>query len=232
MTVRASTPETRSIRVPKPLSIGLVIAALLVAAIVVNLGASVYREQVAVRALRDAGATVNTYGPRPKWLGRVFGRDVTRPFERITDIYLEILDTTDADLAPIKDTRSVETLTIWSDRITDAGFESVAAVHGLRELHAGGIHLTDAGLQCISRLGDLEELDISSSDVTDVGMAHVRNLRSLRGLRVAYTKITDDCLAYLKNLPKLRRVDLTGTYVTDAGVDELQRELPGLQIDR
>jgi hypothetical protein len=39
-------------------------------------------------------------------------------------------------------------------------------------------------------------------------------------------------LAHLKGLTQLSYLDLRGTQVTDAGMKELERALPGLNIDR
>jgi hypothetical protein len=51
-------------------------------------------------------------------------------------------------------------------------------------------------------------------------------------LRLTNAQITDAGLSFLHGLSHLRHLDLRGTRVTGAGVAELQRALPHLQIER
>ena len=45
------------------------------------------------------------------------------------------------------------------------------------------------------------------------------------------TQVTDACLEHLKGLTNLETLNLIGTQVTDAGVKNLQQELPNCEID-
>ncbi len=51
-------------------------------------------------------------------------------------------------------------------------------------------------------------------------------------LRIGGPNVTDVGLVHLKGLRSLRSLDLSGTKVTDAGVADLQRALPNLEIIR
>jgi len=50
-------------------------------------------------------------------------------------------------------------------------------------------------------------------------------------VKIFGTKITDAGLVHLKGLKKLRYLTLVGSNATQAGVDDLQRSLPDLEID-
>jgi hypothetical protein len=57
-------------------------------------------------------------------------------------------------------------------------------------------------------------------------------LPQLRTLALENAAITDAGLAQLKGLTYLEVLDLKGTKVTDAGVQELQKALPRVKVQR
>jgi Leucine-rich repeat (LRR) protein len=226
----ASEHRRISVRLPRPLWIGLAAVALIIASLGLRIGLPAYRRHAAMRRLEAAGAFISTYRIGPNWLREFLGPQLMRPFERIYDLNLEVLQAADSDLAPLRSLPDVESLTIYSEEISDAGFENLATLTSLKQLNAGGMRLTDAGLRHLAGLKSLEELDVSLTGVTDAGLAHLTRLTRLRVLDLSYTKITDAGLEILKELPSLDYLDLDGTMVTDAGVAELKRALPDVTI--
>ena len=91
---------------------------------------------------------------------------------------------------------------------------------------------TDRDVPLLSGLATLIVLDLSGSRVTDKGLAHLKGLTSLEHLDLRDTPVTDKGLHAIKGLTALRLLDLAKTKVTAAGVKDLQRALPELEIVR
>lgn len=77
----------------------------------------------------------------------------------------------------------------------------------------------------------LKALDIKSVKMSDAGLRHLQNLPQLRKLSVE-APVTDAGLAHLKALHQLEELSLKGSKVTDAGVQELQKALANVKVDR
>jgi hypothetical protein len=92
--------------------------------------------------------------------------------------------------------------------------------------------VTDAGLVHLKGLTRLRTLWLEGTGVTDAGLAHLRGASELNNLRLQGTGITDDVLPLLRGMTNLNELRLQGTRVTDAGVHELRKALPGLQVVR
>jgi Leucine-rich repeat (LRR) protein len=227
-------PEPRrfSLRLPRPLCIGVAAMAMLVASFGLRFGLSIYRRLSAMRDLESAGATVDTYPLRSKWLRDPVVREIIRPLEPVHRINLVVLNAGDNDLVPLRDLPDTEVLTIYGDNITDAGFGNLEGLRSLKVLNAGVLRITDVCLRHIAGLKSLEELDISFARVTDEGINHLVGLPRLQRLDISRTQITDVALERIKQMPALEFVDLSTTNVSDDGVAELQRVMPGLTINR
>jgi hypothetical protein len=131
-------------------------------------------------------------------------------------------------------------------KITDSGLEHIAGLTRLELLSLRGAQVTDAGLSHLKRLTSLKYLWLDKTHVTDAGLAQLKGLTQLVFLSLRDTQITDAGLVHLKALPRLGKgteyfdptepgykhgsLDLDGTYVTNAGIAELQKALPDLQI--
>ena len=63
-------------------------------------------------------------------------------------------------------------------------------------------------------------------------MGHLRRLTELRRLKLRRTSVSDAGLVRLKGLVNLEDLDIGGTLVTDAGVQELRKVLPKLNVSR
>lgn len=145
--------------------------------------------------------------------------------ERKNDLFsLEATGTnfTDAQLAELKEMKTLKTLGLGGTTITDQG---LSALRGLTELQ----HLTLRG----SRTSDFEAPDASSElktmqalglrpKISDAGLKELTELRHLKWLDLADTQITDVGLAELRKLTNLEELGLTGTMVTNVGIKELQ----------
>jgi hypothetical protein len=110
----------------------------------------------------------------------------------------------------------------------------------LSPLLAGGFGLAstpapivdDAHLDCIRDLANLKEVHLTCTDISDAGIEPLSYLRKLETLSLDATDVSDGCIPLLKRLTNLRELSLRGTRVSEAGVEELERAMPGLRVTR
>src|SRR5262245_39738563 len=252
----SSEPRCFSIRLPRPLWIGLAAIVLVVVAVGLRIGTPIYRQQVAIREIERLNGRVDLRRQAPKWLRDILGDDWAKPFDevivvnlrgmRATDatlglvsrltgvesLWLDHTQVTDAGLIHLKEMRSLEKLYLANTRVTDAGLAHLNGLSGLQVLSLDATQVSGSGLADLKELSRLEQLWLGNTPMTDTGLVHLKELTSLQKLELKDTKVTDAGLAHLRGLTKLGWLDLTRTQATDAGVADLQRALPGLTIER
>jgi hypothetical protein len=176
------------------------------------------REREAVKPIHELGCvvgydyhfdlddrTINSpTPPGPAWLRKLLGDDV---FANVAVMY-------------------------FGPTATDEDFRTLPMLDQLKGLNLRDTQFTDAGLIHFTRLSKLKELDLGGTQVTDVGMVHLAGLSELKWLSLNETRVTNAGLVHLKGLTKLQVLTLFDTQATDTGVQELQRALPNLKIDR
>lgn len=101
---------------------------------------------------------------------------------------------------------------------------------------AAGVTATgfsDADLEKLAGFISVGYLRLDATKITDVGLAHLKGLTNLRELFLGQTQITDAGLVHLKALKGLTVLDLHGAdLVTDAGIADLKKALPNLEVKR
>jgi hypothetical protein len=172
------TPEPRrfSIRLPRPLWIGLATALLVVVAVGLQLGIPIYRQEVAIREIERRGGSVESYDPVPTWVIRIWlmwSESYSEKSDRLffQDVHDVDLDGADAD---------------------DAVLDWVGEFPHVRRLDLTMTHVTDAGMRRLGRLAHLETLLLSGTGVTDAGLVHMKSLKSLRNFYVVGTGISHE----------------------------------------
>lgn len=212
MAVEPPTPQHAklrlSIRLPRPLWIGVAAVVLIVTGVGLQIGIPAYQRHVAIGEVERAGGTVRTRPRVPAWLRAGVREEWVKPFDEVYEIDLQRSEATDSTLRHVGRLTDVEWLWLEHSRVTDAG------------------------LPRLKELTRLESIDLSYTQVSDAGMMCLEALAELKSLELNYSRVTDAGLARLKGLSKLRRLSLQRTQVTDVGVAELQRALPGLTIYR
>ncbi|WP_406700791.1 prenyltransferase/squalene oxidase repeat-containing protein [Singulisphaera sp. Ch08] len=78
----------------------------------------------------------------------------------------------------------------------------------------------------------LATLQFKSTKITDAGLTHLKRLPQLRSLAIENATITDSGLANLKVLTCLENLNIKGAKVTDAGIQEFQKALPKVKVER
>jgi len=115
------------------------------------------------------------------------------------------------------------------------GDEQLASLKGaaaVAELNLAGSKITDAGLASLSGLVNLGRLHLELTGIDGSGLTHLGKLQNLHYLNLYGTKVTDDGIKSLASLKGLKKLYLWQTEVTDAGVEELEKALPGVDVNR
>jgi hypothetical protein len=197
-----------SVRIPRPLWLGVAAVVLIVVAAGLSFGLPIYRQHAAIREIGRLGGSGEVHYKGPQWLQRLLGYQRTQFLGVITVVRLGGTDFGDSDMWFLSGLGSVERVVLWDTRVTDSGLVHLRSTGRLTRVYLHGTQVTDAGIQSLTALPQLRVLDVSSTEITDTGLAQLRKITTLE------------------------RLYIDGTRVTDAGVADLQRALPGLNMRR
>jgi hypothetical protein len=131
-------------------------------------------------------------------------------------------DTTDQDLADLRDLPNLRHLRLQHTQITDAGVKRIGRLTHLVSLYVADTKISDAGLAELKDLQGLKELRLSKSAITDAGLVHLHPLSSLEALNLDKSNITDAGLRHLQPLTRLEQLNLDELPITDAGLEHLK----------
>jgi hypothetical protein len=138
---------------------------------------------------------------------------------------------TDENLYYVGQLTGLEELSIeWAFGPTDKGFSQLSGLKRLRILNVGKSKMTDASLKAIGNLTNLEELSIGGEGFSDRGLAQLNRLTRLGYLSLGEgdKQISDAGIVFLQNMQNLAHLDLSGWHVTDEGIAKLH-ELKNLK---
>jgi Leucine-rich repeat (LRR) protein len=90
---------------------------------------------------------------------------------------------------------------------------------------------TDHGLSFIAQFKNLTRLHLNNTEISGKGLHHLGNLPYLEYLNLYGTQVNDKDIQQLASLKNLKRLYLWQTQVTEEGAAQLQKSLPGLQVN-
>src|SRR5947209_1949698 len=127
------TPDSSgfSIRLPRPLWIGMATVVLVVVAVGLRIAMPVWQQHIAVELIERVGGHVDTRHGGPEWLRQRLGDERMSAFDRVTGIHLAGTQATDATLACLGSVTELERLELDNTNVTDAG---LAHLKGLTRL--------------------------------------------------------------------------------------------------
>jgi hypothetical protein len=232
-TPTSTHPEPRrfSIRMPRPLWIGLAAGILIVLAVGLQIGLPIWRHRAASRLITELGGVVAIQEGGPALLRRRIGDERMSVFDRVRSVrFVGVEPVPDAALAELKWLATSEDLEVMVDggEIGDSSLRHFRSLFGIKTLVLCSTQISDAGLVNLQSLTKIQSLDVSHTHVTDAGLASLNGLHCLRSLNLGYTAVTDNGLEQLREMKNLEELNLTATSVTDAGLVHLQR-LPKLR---
>ena len=172
---------------------------------------------------------------------------------KLTDVGLKLLTTsfrklrrldlsgcnkiTDAGLLGIASLTLLQSLCLnGCEQVTGAGLEHFAnTLKELQNIEFNGCdQLNDDGLKFLARLTWLKSLDIGACwNITDTGLGYIAaSLKELQSLGLGgCSQITDTGLGYIAaSLKDLRSINVYMCRITKGSLNNLQRDLPGIQI--
>jgi hypothetical protein len=90
---------------------------------------------------------------------------------------------------------------------------------------------TDHGLSFIAKFKSLTRLHLDNTEISGKGLHHLGSLPYLEFLNLYGTQVNDKDIQHLSGLKNLKRLYLWQTQVTEEGAAQLQKSLPGLQVN-
>ena len=174
-------PRRLSIRLPRPLWIGVATAVLVVAGVGLRIGLPIYRRAVAIREIRLLGGNVRVLMSGPHWFTEIVPDGWKQVFGTVHDVNMAVPAVTDAHLRLLRDIPDVEGIALSESQVTDAGLAQLIELErleGLMICHTQ--HVTDAGLKHIARIRRLQYLNVvGCRQVTQEALRLLKTLRAL-----------------------------------------------------
>ena len=156
-----------------------------------------------------------------------------KPFRVVTVEFFNNPLADDAGLENLKGLTELRLHPVRKHKVTGSGFVHLAGMRSLDELDTNTSPVDDAGVRHLAGLPALRQVWLRNSKVTDEAAEHLVRIKSLVTIGLDGTGFTDAGLSKLKDLPQLKILDLRRVAkVTDAGISELRKALPGLQVNR
>ncbi len=126
---------------------------------------------------------------------------------------------TDAGVACLADTQSLEGVILWGENFTDNCLQHFAELPSLKVLELVNSNLTDAGMHHVGRCVHLDCLYVDSPLISNKGLSHIKSLGELQSLFLLRSQITDTGLGHLKDLTRLNSVYIEGSHFSRDGID-------------
>lgn len=170
-------------------------------------------------------------------------------FPELTDIWLEVENLTDEQLAPFAGEKRLTTLQIGWSPLRGTGLAYLAgndSLEDLRLLHCE--YLTDEAIYSIPKLPSLTQLTIENCPLTGVSLGHlatacpnlktlvlddapikmeglqeIGTLHSLKSLTINHVEIDNIGLSYLNDLVRLRELYCHPAEFSDVGLEHLSK---------
>lgn len=150
-----------------------------------------------------------------------------RYFDKVTEINLSQVE--HYDFRKLTRFRDLESLILYASKVSDDNLAQVAMLPRLRSLNLHRNDFAGPELRHLAALPNLQELRIGP--IKESVVPSLAGCNSLQVLRISLSPdFTDRGLSLLPPLPNLRTLYLYRTGTTEAGVHELQRRFPSLEI--
>src|SRR5260221_5208354 len=199
-----------SIRLPRPLWIGVATVVLTSAGFGLRFGLPFYRQHVAIREIKRLGGRVEMRPGGPEWWRRCIRDERLEDFQPVESIELGGTEFGDDRLAHISELTSLERLYLGRTYLGEMSRGIVDHPKQFNALAAGyssAPPISDAGLMRLGGLKNLHVLSFDGTRITDAGLASVKELTGLVELDLSNTQITDARLRHLSDLTRLQTLD-------------------------
>jgi Leucine Rich repeat len=198
-------------------------------------GRRVYQSVLRRKTIADILGNGGSVNYREGGLGVFFGKADPQNlwlFKDAAAVDLAGTEASDADLEPLRDSKSLVFLNLTGCRITDDGLAKLKGIANLKYLFVGDTKVTNEGLKQISGLSGLEILVLDNTRISDPGLAGLERMGKLRELSLWGTLVSDRGTFRLRSSPALKSVSLPRSDAGSSNLAELQKELPGVAVYR
>lgn len=188
----------------------------------------------AVRALREAGATIGFHSPRSAWqrwalATRWFDDDIVL---EVAAVNFNLTPITDDQLAPLIHLTELSELRLNSTQITDTSLANLRLIARLEVLDLANTQITGSGLKHCVHMKRLRWLALNGTQLNDESTVHLSGHTQLQYLYLYGTPITDRCISDLFPLQNLDALVLNGTNISGRGEAKLKRACPQVNVYR
>ena len=129
--------------------------------------------------------------------------------------------------------KNLRTLDVGFSRVNDDGFDALASLEHLEELHIGGDKMTGLALPSLRLLPSLKRLDVNGSQrtdsgrwglmLTDVNVESIGALTQLESLNIGGAIVSDVGMKALANMVSLKSLDLSRMEITAQGLESVTK---------
>ncbi|HUE72847.1 MAG TPA: hypothetical protein VMP01_18320 [Pirellulaceae bacterium] len=119
--------------------------------------------------------------------------------------------------------------TPFADR-TELMIEDVVQCPELVRLSWSGGSIGDDDVRMLRRLRNLKSLELEATDISDDALEVIGQLPALRKLDLSATRVTDRAVDALAAMPMLQRVRLQHSRISQAAADKLRQSRPELEV--
>ena len=135
---------------------------------------------------------------------------------------------TDTGYAVLAEFKSLKTLTLFSESVTNQGMESLVRLSKLTILNLAVKHVTDKGLAPLAGKPALARVSLQGLAIRGDGLAFLKTSPAVVSLRISDSPLADAAIPNISGLQKLNDLELVGTEVSDLGLKQLNA-LPALR---
>ena len=149
---------------------------------------------------------------------------------KLIELSLNGLALTDEGVERLGGLQELSVLYLSNTRITGRCFRTLARLPALRELYLSDVRLDQEFLKHLQLSQSLRVLWLDHTDMADHTLLDIPDVEFL--VLTDNPRITDAGIQRLSGRKQLRYLNVAGTAVTAAGVDNLERSLPTVRVER
>ncbi len=182
-------PRSLSIRLPRPLWVGVATVALVVVAFGLGIGVPHHRKQTAIREVSAAAGRIGFRRDVPEILRDLLGEKRMQWFDSVESVSFD----PDPEILRLRYKGAWNGPVSWSSRATKVDHSTlrhIAQFTSLKTLRLSFTNVGGSGIEAICGLAQLEDLDIDGTAVSDAQVSALSRLQHLKFLSVKDSLVT------------------------------------------
>lgn len=152
--------------------------------------------------------------------------DDEAPGKPVIGVYAYSEKLSDADLADLRELKTLKSLSLSGENFTDAGLAHLAGLTNLESISLRSDKITDSGLAILAKMPMLQSVDITSKQVAGDGFTFLKGAKELRSISLSGAVYFPRHLAPFENHPKLETINFGSENDGSPYVAALYAKLP------